>query len=175
MKLYPKYFLVFACLLFAKFNFSQEKISVHYFLLTTCPISQKYTYVINQIAEKYSSNPIQFGLIFLDIKNKKQKEEVEMFIQKYQLTPSYIAYPNTNIANKFGATVTPEVVVMKGTEIMYQGAIDDWFISWGKNKKKAEQHYLINALDALLANTPIWIKKTNAIGCSIETNLPTTL
>jgi hypothetical protein len=77
---------------------------------------------------------------------------------------------NPAFAKQLGVTVTPEVVVTVNSKIVYQGAIDDWFISWGKNKKVAEQHYLINAIDAILAHTPIWINKTTPVGCLIELN-----
>ena len=42
-----------------------------------------------------------------------------------------------------GIKVTPEVLVTHDNQIQYQGAIDDWFIDWGKNKKQPEQFYLI--------------------------------
>lgn len=170
MELFSKYLLVLVFSLTSIFSNGQEKITVQYFLHTTCPISQKYTYVINQIAEKYANKPIQFELIFLDIKSIQQKKAVSDFVKKYQLKPSYKTFTNTTIASKLGVKVTPEVVVIKEGAIIYQGSIDDWFVSWGKNKKIAEQHYLIDAMDAALNNQIIWIKKTNAIGCLIETN-----
>lgn len=169
MKIYSKYFLLLIFSVTTIFSYAQEKITVQYFLHTTCPISQKYSYVINQIAAKYAQQPIQFELIFLDIKNTQEKIAVSNFIKKYQLKPFYKTYSNTSIASKLGVTVTPEVVVLMGKEKMYQGAIDDWFVSWGKNKKMANQHYLIDAIDALLLQQPVKIKKTNAIGCLIET------
>ena len=171
MKIYRNYFLLLVFTITTTCCHAQEKIVVQYFLHTTCPISQKYSYVINQIAEKYSTKPIHFELVFLNIKNNQEKSAVVSFIKKYQLKPPYKIEPNTNSANELGVKVTPEVVVLKGSEKMYQGAIDDWYVSWGKNKKTANQHYLIDAIDALLLSQPVKLKKTNAIGCLIETTI----
>jgi hypothetical protein len=170
MKLSLKYILVFVLLFAFKQNHGQDNILVQYFLSTSCPISQKYTYALNQIAKKYERQPVLFELIFLDIKSKQQKQAVSNFIKKYQLISPCKTYTNTTFAKQLGVTVTPEVVVTVDSKIVYQGAIDDWFISWGKNKKVAEQHYLINAIDAVLAQTPIWINKTTPVGCLIELN-----
>ncbi len=147
---------------------AQDKILVQYFIHTTCPISQKYTLTIHEIAKKFQNKPVQFELVFLDIKKANQLKEVKSFLQKYQLNIPYKTYSNTDYATTMGVKVTPEVLVVYNQQIQYQGAIDDWFIDWGKNKKQPEQFYLINALNSLLSNQTVWIKKTNAIGCLIE-------
>jgi hypothetical protein len=64
MKLSLKYILVFVLLFAFKQNHGQDNILVQYFLSTSCPISQKYTYALNQIAKKYERQPVLFELIF---------------------------------------------------------------------------------------------------------------
>ena len=66
---------------------AQEKILVQFFMHTTCPISQKYTLTINEIAKKFQNQPVQFELIFLDIKSTNQllpehAGELEMLMLK---------------------------------------------------------------------------------------------
>lgn len=135
---------------------------------TSCPISQKYTLTINEIAKKFQHQPVHFELVFLDIKNRAQLNEVNFFLKKYNISIPYSTYKNTDYAFKMGVQVTPEVLVLYKNQIQYQGAIDDWFIDWGKNKKEPEQFYLINALYSLILNETVWIKKTKAVGCLIE-------
>lgn len=147
---------------------AQEKILVQFFMHTTCPISQKYTLTINEIAKKFQNQPVQFELIFLDIKNTSQLKKVKEFVQVYKIQIPFKTYKNTDYAQQMGIKVTPEVLVMYNNQIQYQGAIDDWFIDWGKNKKQPAQFYLINAMNSLLSKQTVWIKKTNAIGCLIE-------
>lgn len=147
---------------------AQENILVQYFMHTTCPISQKYTLTINEIAKKFHNKPVKFQLVFLDIKKQNQFNEVKTFLNKYQVQIPYTTYKNTDYAMKMGVKVTPEVLVLLNNQIQYQGAIDDWFIDWGKNKKAPEQFYLINAINSLISGQTVWIKKTTAIGCLIE-------
>ena len=146
----------------------QEKIFVQFFMHTTCPISQKYTLTINEIAKKFQNQPVQFELIFLDIKSTNQLKEVKEFVQVYKIQIPFKTYKNTDYAQQMGIKVTPEVLVTHDNQIQYQGAIDDWFIDWGKNKKQPEQFYLINAINGMLTSQNVWIKKTNAVGCLIE-------
>lgn len=164
--------ILYSILLCSLFTFTktdaQEKILVQFFMHTTCPISQKYTLTINEIAKKFQHQPVQFELIFLDVNGASQIKKVKDFLQTYQIQVPYKTYKNTDYAQQMGIKVTPEVLVTQYNEIQYQGAIDDWFIDWGKNKKQPEQFYLINAINGLLTNQTVWIKKTNAVGCLIE-------
>ncbi len=123
---------------------------------------------MNEIAKKFQYQPVQFELVFLDIKNRDQLNKVKEFLKKYQINMPYSTYKNTSYALKMGVQVTPEVLVLYKNQIQYQGAIDDWFIDWGKNKKEPEQFYLISALNSLISGQTVWIKKTKAIGCLIE-------
>lgn len=123
---------------------------------------------MNEIAKKFQHQPVQFELVFLDIKNREQLNKVKEFLKKYQINISYSTYKNTSYALKMGVQVTPEVLVLYKNQIQYQGAIDDWFIDWGKNKKVPAQFYLISALNSLISGQTVWIKKTKAIGCLIE-------
>lgn len=147
---------------------AQEKIFVQYFMHTSCPISQKYTLTINDIAKEFQNKPVQFELVFLDIKNRNQLNEVNAFIKKYKISIPFKIYNTTSYASKMGIKVTPEVIVLYKNQIQYQGAIDDWFVDWGKNKKEPEQFYLVSALNSLISGQQVWIKKTTAIGCLIE-------
>jgi hypothetical protein len=147
---------------------AQEKILVQFFMHTTCPISQKYTLTINEITNKFKNQPVQFEIVFLDIRKASQLKNVKYFLQEYQIQVPYKTFKNTEYAQQMGIKVTPEVLVTYNNQIQYQGAIDDWFIDWGKNKKQPEQFYLINAINSVLSNQNVWIKKTNAIGCLIE-------
>lgn len=123
---------------------------------------------MNEIAKKFQNSPVQFELVFLDIKNRDQLNKVKEFLKKYQINMPYSTYKNTSYALKMGVQVTPEVLVLYKNQIQYQGAIDDWFIDWGKNKKEPAQFYLISALNSLISGQTVWIKKTKAIGCLIE-------
>jgi thiol-disulfide isomerase/thioredoxin len=168
MKLSILYTILLCSLITFTKTYAQEKILVQYFMHASCPISQKYTLTINEIVKKFQNQPVQFELVFLDINGASQIKKVKDFLKKYQIQVPYKTFKNTDYAQQMGIKVTPEVLVTHKNEIQYQGAIDDWFIDWGKNKKQPEQFYLINAINGLLSSQTVWVKKTNAVGCLIE-------
>ena len=59
-------------------------------------------------------------------------------------------------------------VMQADGRVRYQGAIDDWYVALGKHRPEATQHYLRNALDAVLAGKEVAIVKTEAVGCLVE-------
>src|SRR5205085_7144414 len=68
------------------------------------------------------------------------------------------------VADRFGATVTPEsyVIDSSGT-IRYHGQIDD-----SRNEARIRTPGLRMALDAVLAGKPVTVQETKAFGCTIK-------
>ena len=77
----------------------------------------------------------------------------------------YVVDATSDVARAFGATRTPEIFLFDGEGLLvYHGAIDD-------NARQADQvenHYLRDALEALLAGEEIAVAETRALGCSIK-------
>jgi hypothetical protein len=70
---------------------------------------------------------------------------------------------------KFGVTITPEVVVADASgQVLYQGAIDNWFYELGRYRQFITEHYLTDALDAIAAGKPVPVTRTEAVGCLIQ-------
>ena len=67
-------------------------------------------------------------------------------------------------ANKFNASVTPEVYVLNNEfQQLYHGRIDD-----SRKKNKVEKQDLRNVLDEIIAGKKVSVKETKAFGCSIK-------
>jgi peroxiredoxin len=77
----------------------------------------------------------------------------------------YVVDAGSSVARAFGASRTPEVFLLdaKGT-VVYHGAVDDH----AESAEKATQHFLRDAMDALVAGQEVRTKETKAIGCSIK-------
>ena len=72
------------------------------------------------------------------------------------------------MATAAGASVTPTAVVVgAGGQIRYRGRIDNLYAALGKTRQKVTEHYLRDALDAVLAHGPVPVRETPAIGCHI--------
>jgi hypothetical protein len=146
-----------------------KKLQVYFFLDPACPISQQYTVEIKRLYTQYHKEGIEMTMVFPFSGQKNFKKSTKEFINSYQLTiPSRID-KNLDITKKLQATVTPEAFLVKNkTEILYHGAIDDWFYALGKNRKEATAHYLEDAINAAIQNKPILMAHEKAVGCLIE-------
>ena len=73
------------------------------------------------------------------------------------------------MAKKLGATITPEVFLLGKTGVIrYSGRIDNWAFDLGKKRSVITEHNLIDAIEAVLQNKSVKIKKAKAVGCFIE-------
>lgn len=143
---------------------STKSVSIVVFIGPDCPISQKYVHTLKQLVTEFP-NANYFGVI----PNAFTMEEVNEFQLDYEI-PFELYWDRKNeIARLFGASITPEVFVFdsKGT-IYYSGAIDNWFYELGKNRTKATQNYLKDALREIRNKQKVSIPNTKAIGCLIE-------
>lgn len=77
----------------------------------------------------------------------------------------YVLDAGHQVADAFGARTTPHVFLFdKGLKLVYKGAIDDNVGDAGAVK----QHYLDDAIAAMLAGKPADPATTRNIGCSIK-------
>ncbi|WP_345265968.1 redoxin domain-containing protein [Nibrella viscosa] len=137
------------------------------FLDTECPISQKYTRRLAALHKRYAPAGIQFLSIYPSPTDNPKT--IRRFHQVYNLPFTGRPDPRHYLVKQYKAHVTPEAVVVNQAGIvMYQGAIDDWFVDLGKYRREPTRHYLQEALDAVLTGQPILTASTKAVGCLIS-------
>jgi hypothetical protein len=156
---------------FAKGQHAHEQhsseIQVVIFMAVDCPITQKYLNRIKEIANQFSGKPVQFVGYFPVGLTKK---ESTLFRNEYNI-PNTIELRDDKKhewTEMLDAKVTPEVFVLKDKEVLYRGAIDNWFYELGRYRKEVTAHYLIDAIHAGLNNEKPSIKETEALGCFIQ-------
>lgn len=161
-----KIFTVFFLISFS-FSAFADHVKIYYFISTTCPISQKYTREINRLYNQYASSAIEMILVFPT--QQKDKKAIELFLKNYQLKMPYLIDHQLQLTNELKATITPEVfVVSENKEVLYHGAIDNWFYALGKNRIHTTAHYLEDAIKATLQKEKIEKPYAAAIGCFIQ-------
>jgi hypothetical protein len=64
-----------------------------------------------------------------------------------------------------GVTVTPEVAVVNGTQVLYRGRIDDRYLELGKDRPEPTRRDLEAALEAIAAGKAVAVPETRAVGC----------
>lgn len=140
--------------------------SVVVFLSPWCPISQKYIPTLNAIYEEYASRDVEFfALMPGKVAAKERKKFVDDFKVKFPVIPD----KKFRWAASMDAAITPEVFLFDHNDsLQYRGAIDNWFYDLGRYRSEPTDHYLINAVQAVLAGKTPAIKSTEATGCSIQ-------
>jgi hypothetical protein len=74
---------------------------------------------------------------------------------------------NNKIADRYGATRTPEVFVLdRQLKVRYRGRIDDQYVP-GRAKAKATRHDLTLALEQLITVGSVDVPETETVGCLI--------
>jgi peroxiredoxin len=150
---------------------ASKKAVVIVFTSHNCP----YTKIYEQRATKFIQEYEQKGVTFLlinpnnPLSNPEESlEEMAKAVDERGYRSPYLSDASQNVCDKFGATKTPEVFVLKNQSgsfvLKYKGAIDD-------NPQVANDvtsSYLREALEAVLNNQPVKITEKRATGCMIH-------
>lgn len=143
------------------------KASLIFFVLTDCPISNSYAPEIQRICREYTERGVACSLVYEDVKISANEMTQHMKEYGYVGIPA-IADNDRFIAARVKAEITPEVALIdaKG-DLRYRGRIDNFYAALGKPRRNVTEHDLTDALEAVLANKPVAIPETKALGCYI--------
>ena len=135
------------------------------FLGTECPLVKLYAERLQQLAQQYAAKNVAF--IGINSNQQDSLAEIGHFVKENGLTFTLLKDAGNAVADQFGAERTPEVFVLDGTrKVHYHGRIDDQY-TYGVQKQKAEQRYLVDAIEAVLAGKPVAVANTEVVGCHI--------
>jgi len=141
------------------------------FTCNHCPVAKAYEDRIIALDKKYA--PKGYPVVAINSNDPSQVpedsfENMQKRAKEKQYTFPYLFDETQTVAKAYGATCTPYVFVLQKTGddyiVKYIGAIDDNRDDATQTKNK----YVEAAVDALLANTPVTITNTKAIGCGIK-------
>ena len=142
-----------------------QTLKVIVFLNVDCPISQDYVLTLNKIYDKYK-NVVRIEGVF---PGKVKRRQVSDFSEEYGIRFETKVDKRRVLVSVLRATVTPEAFLIDQTgQILYAGAIDDWYYELGRHKTEPAQNFLVNAINATVSGRKIDVPKTKAIGCFIE-------
>lgn len=131
------------------------------FLSAQCPVVKGYNDRINQIAADYQAKGINF--IGINSNATESNDWVKTHAAANYKFPVLKDEGNV-IADRLGATVTPEVYYFDAKNVLlYHGAIDN-----DKTGRAITDTYLRTAFDSSLTGKAIEKTRANAFGCSIK-------
>ncbi len=145
-----------------------DSISVNFFLLDECRISQNISGEINYVYENFQDKRFTFICYFSNFSSKEEK--IASFMEMYKIEIPYKTDYFKTKATKYEATVCPEVVVYDeiNDQILYRGRIDNSYDKPGSRRRVVTSKDLREALIAIKSNNPIEKSTTQAIGCFIN-------
>ncbi len=131
----------------------------------TCPYSKAYNERIIRLNDHYSSKGYPVIAINANDGSGDSFDDMVRMAKKKNYKYPFLFDETQQVAKAYGATNTPHVFVLtKELKVAYLGAIDDN----ARDAEAATKHYVEDAVNALMANKPVPVTKTKAIGCGIR-------
>ncbi len=132
------------------------------FIAVQCPVSNAYNERMAKLAEDYKAKGI--AVIGINSNVAEDAAAVKAHAAEHKLSFPILKDPGNKIADRLGATVTPEAYFLDASnKLLYHGRIDN-----ARNPAQLESSDLRNALDAALAGKSVEKTEAKAFGCSIK-------
>ena len=131
-------------------------------LSAQCPVVKGYKDRINEIAAEYKAK----GINFVGINSNATEDLNWVKSNKAEFGYNFpvLIDKNNVLADKWGATVTPEVYYLNAKNVlMYHGAIDN-----DRSGRNVTEQFLKTAFDSGLSGKAIAKTRANAFGCTIK-------
>jgi len=132
------------------------------FVAVQCPVSNAYNERMEKLAQDYKAKGI--AVVGINSNVAEDAAAVKAHASEHSLSFPILKDPGNKVADKLGASVTPEAYFLDASnKLLYHGRIDN-----ARNPAQLETSDLRNALDAALAGKTIEKTEAKAFGCTIK-------
>jgi peroxiredoxin len=139
-----------------------KKGTVLLFIAVQCPVSNAYNERMEKLAQDYKAKGI--NVVGINSNVAEDGAACKAHAAENKLTFPILKDPGNKIADKLGASVTPEAYFLDASnKLLYHGRIDN-----SRNAAQVETPDLRNAIDAVLSGKPVEKTEAKAFGCSIK-------
>ncbi|MBZ5514638.1 MAG: redoxin domain-containing protein [Acidobacteriia bacterium] len=136
------------------------------FLATQCPYSNAFNHVMADVAREYAGRGV--AVIGINANKTEPAAQVAEHAREHNLGFPVLKDEGNIIANRLGASVTPEVFLLDSNWILrYHGALGN-SAQPTTNPEKASDDEVRPALEAVLAGQTVARAETKAFGCTIK-------
>lgn len=138
------------------------------FSCNTCPYVVKSEQRTQEMMSYATSHGV--GMVIINSNEAYREEDdsydkMKEYSKKQGYRVPYLVDKNSEVADAFGATRTPEVFLFDGDgKLVYKGAMEDN----PANPSESKEMFLKNAIDNMLAKKAIDPNSTKSVGCSIK-------
>lgn len=145
-------------------DYGDAKLIVLVFTCNHCPVAVDYEDRLVQFQTDYKAKGVQVVAVNVNTMPADRLDKMKQRAEEKDFNFPYLYDESQQIGRDYGATCTPHVFVLdQDRKIAYMGAIDN-----SQNPKKAKEHYLRDAVDALLAGKTPEKATTKQFGCGIK-------
>jgi thiol-disulfide isomerase/thioredoxin len=145
---------------------SSGAVRLFVFLSPECPLCQNYTRTLNALNRQYAGKVEFYGII---PGKTYTPEAIAAFAEKYKISYPLLVDGSLRLSRYLQASVTPEAILLnQENQLLYKGAIDNWVKELGKQRIKATENYLQDAMELSLQHKAPAMKRTGAVGCLIN-------
>jgi peroxiredoxin len=136
--------------------------SVLIFVATKCPVSNAYNERMEKLAQDFKARGV--NVIGINSNVAESGAAVKAHATENKLSFTVLKDPANKIADRLGATVTPEAYFLDASnKLIYHGRIDN-----AKDAANVASNELRDAIEATLAGKPVAKTTANAFGCAIK-------
>jgi peroxiredoxin len=134
-----------------------------------CSIVRNALPALREIRDRYRAQGVE--ILLIDSNLQDDRDEIAQEAAEFGIDFPILVDETQLVGESLGVTRTADVFVIdpKTWKLVYRGPIDDR-LAYGAQKAEATKHYLLDALDALLAGKPVGVAEADAVGCLV--NLP---
>lgn len=149
-------------------EFKDRKAVVVVFSCNHCPYVKAYEDRIIAMQRAYADRGVAFVAISANDPVKYPDDSFENMVKRAKekgYNFPYLYDATQEVARAYGAERTPEFFVLDSQGILrYHGRLDDNV----EEPEKVKEHYLRDALNAVLAGEPVPTPETAPVGCTIK-------
>ncbi len=137
------------------------------FLSTECPVSNSYLQTLSKLKSNLDTEKVELFGVVTD--STVTRAEAAKHFQEFKLAIPVLFDPAGHLAAMLKPTHVPEAFVLDASDtLVYRGAIDDTWGSVGRRRARASQHYLSDAITAIVTGMPVPLARTKPVGCLFE-------
>jgi peroxiredoxin len=148
------------------YEFEGKKAVAVIFIATRCPYSNSFNHVMASLAHDYEGRGV--AVIGINANKTEPVSEVAEHARTHGLDFLILKDEGNQIADRLGASVTPEVFLLDSTwTLRYHGALGNSHQPTN-NPDKTNGDEVRQALEDVLAGKPAEVTETKAFGCTIK-------
>lgn len=146
-------------------SFDEAQATVFIMTDSACPLSAKFQPSLSRLESEYSPEGIRF--VWVDTFAEDDVMKARDWVETHSIQGPFVLDPELKLARALGALTTTDVFVVDASRTLrYRGAAHDQY-GLGYALDAPREHFLEDALQAVLAQRPVVTAATWAPGCKL--------